>query len=522
MLISVVGFAQSSPLVEVIPQPLKVNKMAGNFVFSENTILTSDKESAKELQLLQKELEEQTGLLFTTAGKGTSNTINLKIAPEKEAGLGNEGYHLEIKTNTIELSAPTLTGIFYGIQTLKQLLKKSEQGKTYAIACMVLEDKPRFSWRAFMLDEGRYFKGAAVVKSLLDEMALLKMNVFHWHLTDDQGWRIQIKKYPLLTSIGSKRDSTQIGGWNSPKFDGKIHQGFYTQDQIKELIAYAADRHITIVPEIEIPGHASAAIASYAWLGSSGKTIKVPTTFGVKEDVYNVANPKTMQFIEDVLTEIMDLFPSKVIHIGGDEVKYNQWKASPQIQDFMKEKGLQSPADLQIWTTNKISNFLQNKGRRMMGWNEIVGDNANDYTDGTINSINVKLAPNTLVHFWKGELILINEAIEKGYDVVNSFHEATYLDYGYDYITMEKAYNFDPIPKGLKSKYQSKIKGLGCQMWGEWIPTIADMNEMVYPKITAYSEVGWTAPANKNYKHFTKSLPFFYARWEKKGIGYYR
>jgi hexosaminidase len=158
----------------------------------------------------------------------------------------------------------------------------------------------------------------------------------------------------------------------------------------------------------------------------------------------------------------------------------------------------------------------------MMGWNEIVGHNVNDYSDGEINSINVKLAPNTLVHFWKGELILINEALEKGYDVVNSFHEATYLDYGYDYITMEKAYNFDPIPKGLKSKYQSKIKGLGCQMWSEWIPTVESMNEMVFPKITAYAEVGWTAASNKNYKQFTKSLPFFYARWEKEGINYYR
>jgi hexosaminidase len=223
-----------------------------------------------------------------------------------------------------------------------------------------------------------------------------------------------------------------------------------------------------------------------------------------------------MKFIEDVLTEVIDLFPSKVIHIGGDEVKYDQWKSSEQVQEFMKSKGINSPADLQIWTTNKISNFLEKKGRRMMGWNEIMGAKLHEYNEENDISVKEKLAPNTLVHFWKGDLNLINDALYKGYNIVNSFHESTYLDYDLKKLPLDKAYSFDPIPQGLDKKQESKIVGLGCQMWGEWIPTVASMNEMVYPRIAAYAEVGWTEVANKNYDSFVKALPFFYARWAKK------
>lgn len=519
-LVVVSGYSQQSNDITLIPRPSAVKTMVGTFVLSEKTRITADPNCINEVKQLQNSLLEQVGFKVRN-DKQSGDLINLKIDKKQKGALGKEGYRLEVGKNKIQITGASAAGVFYGIQTLRQLIKKSEGGNNdYVIPCVSIEDKPRFNWRAFMLDEARYFKGIETVKSLLDEMALLKMNIFHWHLTDDQGWRIEVKKYPLLTSVGSKRDSTQIGEWNSKKYDGTSHEGYYTQDQIKNIIAYASERHIEIIPEIEIPGHASAAIAAYPWLGSSAEAIKVPTAFGVHYNVYNVANPKVMRFLEEVLTEVIELFPSKVIHIGGDEVKYDQWKASSQVQEFMKQKGLTSPVDLQIWTTNKISNFLENKGRRMMGWNEIVGDKLHDYNDVKDNSVKEKLAPNTLVHFWKGDLNLINDAVSKGYDIVNSFHEFTYLDYGHQSIPLNKAYSFDPVPKGLATNLQHKVIGLGCQMWGEWIPTVIKMNDMVYPKLAAYAEVGWTNVSNKNYDAFTKALPFFYNRWNKENINY--
>ena len=506
------GFSQSFNEVNVIPGPSLVKSMPGTFVFSKKTTLTSNANCANEKQLFRQDLKEQTGIAIATS-KTLGSSITLNVDANKAATLGKEGYLLNVKKNKIEITAATSAGIFYGMQTIKQLIKKSEAGYFY-IPCVSIQDKPRFAWRSFMLDEARFFKGIPTVKTLLNDMALLKMNVFHWHLTDDQGWRIEIKKYPLLTTIGSKRDSTAIG-WSTQKFDGLKHEGFYTQKQIKEIIDYAAQRHITIVPEIEIPGHASAAIASYPWLGSTAETIKLPTYFGVHKNVYNVANPKTMEFIEDVLTEVIDLFPSQVIHIGGDEVKYDQWKSSEQIQEFMKAKRINSPADLQIWTTNTISNFLEKKGRRMMGWNEIMGAKLHEFNEENDVSVKEKLAPNTLVQFWKGDLNLINDALSKGYEIVNSFHENSYLDYDLTKLPLEKAYNFNPIPEGLDKKLEPKIIGIGCQMWGELIPTVASMNAKVYPRIAAYAEVGWTDPANKNYDSFVKALPFFQARWSK-------
>lgn len=267
--------------------------------------------------------------------------------------IGLEGYRLVSNDYGTKITASDTKGLFYGLQTFRQLI--TSQNNTLVIPFVEIADSPKFLWRALMLDEGRYFKGKEEVKKLLDEMARLKMNTFHWHLTDDQGWRIEIKKYPLLTKIGGKRDSTQIGSWNSNIYDGKVHEGFYTQEEIKEIIDYAAKRQITIVPEIEMPGHASAAIAAYPQLGTEKQSIKVPTRFGVQYHAYNVADPKVIQFIKDVLDEVCNLFPSETIHIGGDEVKYDQWKKSAQVRNFMKEQNIKTPADLQIWFTNTIS-----------------------------------------------------------------------------------------------------------------------------------------------------------------------
>ena len=396
----------------------------------------------------------------------------------------------------------------------------SKYEKYLEVKDIYIEDCPRFKWRSFMLDEARYFKGMKQVKMLLDEMAFLKMNVFHWHLVDDQGWRIEIKKYPKLTEIGSKRKSTQIGPlqWESPIQSAEPHEGFYSQEEIKEIIAYAKERHITVVPEIEMPGHSTAAIAAYPWLGTSGKQIEVPIKFGVGKDVYNVANPRVTEFLKDVLDEVMALFPSEVIHIGGDEVKYNHWKSSAFVQKYMKENNLSTPADLQVYFTNGISKYLQSKGRRMMGWNEIMGHNLHHYQDKNDTKTTEQLAQESIIHFWKGDVELATTAASSGYEIVNSLHNFTYLDYRYKNLPLSKAYSFDPVPEKLDQKYHDKVIGLGCQMWGEWIPTDGDMHYKVFPRIAAFAEIGWTEKKNKKFSTFKKSLKNLQKRWTAKEI----
>ncbi len=448
------------------------------------------------------------------------NFINFQI----DRSLAEESYKLSVSKDKITIIAKNETGLFYGTQTLMQLCSYNSHYSKYEkyleVKEVKIEDCPRFKWRSFMLDEARYFKGMKQVKMLLDEMAFLKMNVFHWHLVDDQGWRIEIKKYPKLTEIGSKRKSTQIGPlqWESPIQSAEPHEGFYTQEEIKEIIAYAKERHITVVPEIEMPGHSTAAIAAYPWLGTSGKEIEVPIKFGVGKDVYNVANPRVTEFLKDVLDEVMALFPSEVIHIGGDEVKYNHWKSSSYVQKYMKENNLATPADLQVYFTNNISKYLQSKGRRMMGWNEIMGHNLHHYQDKKDTKTTQKLAQESIIHFWKGDVELASTAASNGYEIVNSLHNFTYLDYRYKNLPLSKAYSFDPVPEKLEQKYHDKVIGLGCQMWGEWIPTDGDMHYKVFPRIAAYAEIGWTEKKNKKFSTFKKSLKNLQKRWTAKEI----
>jgi len=370
-----------------------------------------------------------------------------------------------------------------------------------------------------MLDEGRYFQGKEVVKYILNEMAHLKMNVFHWHLTDDAGWRIEIKKYPLLTQIGSKRDSTQINyqgkKWGSEVFDGVPHRGFYTQDDIKEIVAYAENLNIKIVPEIAMPGHASAAIASYPFLGSSKQPIKVPEKFGVGKDIFNPASPKTITFIQDVLKEVSDLFPGDIIHTGGDEVKYDQWKTNEDVKYLMKKNQLENYGDLQLHFTNNISNYINSViGKRMMGWNEIMGNNLHNWGNNDDNAT-TKLSKNAIIHFWKGGLENLKIAIDAGHDLVNSDHNYTYLDYTYEQIDLNKAYGFNPIPEGLTKEEAEQILGLGTQMWGEWTPTKKEVYSQTFPRIAAYAETGWTLTNNKNYKRFKSSLTLLFKKWEE-------
>ncbi|MBO3699917.1 beta-N-acetylhexosaminidase [Roseivirga sp. E12] len=515
MSLSNISVGQES--VAIIPKPVLSVSSNGQFVLSDRASIIHDNLTKATANFLKKSLKEDLDITLSLSKRKKSGihlSLNTDLVEE-------EGYLLKITDRGIDVSARTEAGLFYGVQSLRQMILFGERnGNQVTLKATTIEDYPRFGWRAFMLDESRHFKGGDQVKKLLDQMALLKMNVFHWHLTDDQGWRIEIKKYPKLTEVGAFRSDTQVGGWNSEKRSNESHGGFYTQKQIKEIVAYATARHITVIPEIEMPGHASAAIAAYPWLGTSGESIDVPVVFGKMPDSYKVTDQRVLTFLHHVLDEVMTLFPSEIIHIGGDEVKYDQWKESTDVQAFMNKNDLSSPADLQIYFTNQISQYLDSKEKRMMGWNEILGHNVHAYQKSEDTEVKEELAVSSIIHFWKGELKLAKTALEKGYDIVNSLHSKTYLDYGYKNISVQAAYEFDPIPEGLETKYHSQVLGTGAQMWGEWIPTVERMDFQVFPRLAAYAEVGWTQLKQKDFDHFDFVLTKLKNYWSQKGIAY--
>ena len=516
VMVSQISLAQEP---SIIPRPLKMEVGDGQFKITKSTKIYTDKAFVSEAKFLAYTLHKSTGIKLkpkTDKGKGISF---IRVSKEQ---LGKEAYTLTVTPSAVKISASHHAGAFYAVQTLLQSLPAEViTGQKYTgeleVPAMKVKDKARFTWRAFMLDESRHFKGKEVVKQLLDQMASLKMNVFHWHLTDDQGWRIEIKKYPKLTSVGSKRKDTQVGGWRSKKRRGEPHSGFYTQAEIKEIVRYAAKRHITIVPEIGMPGHATAAVAAYPELGTLGTPIEVADYFGKLPTAYNAASEKVYTMLSEILDEVVALFPSKVIHIGGDEVDFKQWKNSKQVQAFMKAKGLRGPSDLQVYFTNRMSKIISDKGRRMMGWNEILGHDLHGQGEKAASE---PLDKDAVIHFWKGNPRLAKEAIQKGHDVVNSTHQFTYLDYSYGSISLSKAYNFNPIFNGLAPEYHSKVKGFGCQMWSEWIPEVSDLHRQVFPRLAAYAEVGWTALDRKDFSSFKKRMEEQAERWDLLKIGY--
>lgn len=516
-----IGHSKPFGNYRIVPFPNKVTDGKGELQLGNTLTLAYPKALENEASLLQQYLLHDYGIQSKVVSPSDKAMVRLVLNNQLNQPDVEGSYRLDVSNKGVVMAASGNAGILYAIQTFRQMIDTQTGVPTVRNGTIV--DAPAFSWRAFMLDEGRHFQGKQTVFKLLDEMAFLKMNVFHWHLTDDQGWRIEIKKYPRLTEIGSSRDSTQLGYFNSTTYSKEPHKGYYTQEDIKEIVAYAGRRHITVVPEIEMPGHSSAAIASYSWLGTSGKEIGVPGTFGVHYDVYNVADPRVLQFLEDVLDEVIELFPSKVIHIGGDEIRYNQWKESKQIQAYMAAHQLKTPAQLQVLFTNNISNMLAKKGRQMMGWNEITGAKLHEYQskeDAGTTAIEQVLAPGTIVHFWKGDIDLVRQTAEKGYRIVNSYHVYTYLDYSYKSIPLSKAYAFNPIPEGLPAHLHQNILGMGCQMWGEFTPTVESVNKQTFPRIAAYAEGGWTQADKKKYDRFLDALQPILQRWQKQGIVY--
>jgi hexosaminidase len=495
----------------VLPEPQHIEYGKGMFHLKPKLTIAYPNNLANEANLLKQYLSEDFSVQSLLKGGNKKADIVLSIdasfMPEH-----SEAYVLNVQSKTVSIRANSPAGILHGVQTLRQIIDSNNGILTIRSGCIT--DYPTFGWRAFMLDEARYFKGKEVVFRLLDNMSRLKMNVFHWHLVDDVGWRIEIKKYPKLTEIGAFRDSSQIVQ-DKQIYDGKPHGGFYTQDEIRQIVDYAAARHITIVPEIEMPGHVYSAIVAYPWLGTKGLPAKMPTCF-CGYDLYDITKPEVISFLHDVLEEVMDLFPSKVIHTGGDEVGYDDWKNSPSVQQYMKDNNIQSPNDLQLNFTNQMSQWIASKNRTMIGWNEISGIKINDYWISRKEedyATQRNLAPGTIVHCWTGNPKLFKEIIQLGYNIVNSSSDFTYLNFSYKKIPLEKAYSFNPIPEGLTAEQQKQVLGLGCQMWCEWVPDEQKLNEMVYPRIAAYAECGWTSADRKDYNRFLKALEYFLKIW---------
>lgn len=524
------AFAQD----QIIPKPAEITLHQGRpaRLTAASAIVTASQDPSflNRARQLQQMLSKGTGLPLPlkTLGNAPENAVCIVIdkAPSL-ASRGEEAYSIQSSPREITLSAANARGIFYAAQSLIQMMpaafhdshadKSSVQWDISRTPFRIV-DYPRFSWRALMIDEGRHFFGEKAIKQIIDQMALLKMNTLHWHLTDDVGWRLEIKKYPLLTSIGSKRRESETGTWNSGKSDGTPHEGFYTQKQIRDIVQYAAQRNITIVPEIEMPGHASAASVAYPFLSLKAPR-EVPTTFTVNT-AFDPTSEKTYAFLSDVLDEVVALFPSEIIHIGGDEVRYDkQWKGVPEIEAFMKKHRMKSLADVQMYFTNRMSGIIAKKGRRMMGWNEIYGHDVNNDGGGNADS---RLDTNAVIHFWKGNTDLAKDAIKAGHEVVNSLHTSTYLDYSYGSIPLHKAYDFEPVFQGLDEKYHSKVKGLGAQMWTEWVPNVERLHYQAFPRACAFAEVGWTPRDKKDFPDFKKRLKDYSARMDLMGIKYAR
>lgn len=481
----------------IVPLPLSVQSMAGEFVLDSKVALAPDKTSRPAALWTKKYLEPALGWELPI-GKGSRTIAFQKVS--KDWTLGDEGYRLAVTPTGIKIQAKTDAGMFYGVQSLRQLLpanilRNGTQTDKWVIPACTIEDSPRFGWRGSHLDVARHFMPKSFVLKFIDQLAFHKMNRFHWHLTDDQGWRIEIKKYPLLTMVGAwRKDSTIV--YSPRSMTGKPHGGFYTQDDIREVVAYAAARHITVVPEIEMPGHAQAAIAAYPELGNAKEPLEVWTNWGVTTHVFNV-NDGTINFLKDVLTEVMALFPSQFIHVGGDECPKDEWKASPEAQARMKALGLKDEHELQSWFIRQFDAFLTEKGRRLIGWSEILEGG---------------LAPGAALMVWLGDNGAL-EAVRSGHDVVMAQGTTYYDAYQSADRTrephaiggntdLEKAYNYEPIRPGMTPEQAKHVLGVQCQLWSEYFPDPMKVEYMAFPRLSAMSEIGWTKQSQRNFADF--------------------
>lgn len=482
-------------MVNLIPAPLHCENLSGTFSLDDSLKVKSD----FDLPLLKLQREESGKLII-----------------KKDTSLSPESYTLDIAQDGIKICANDEAGAYYALQSLRQISRYELGQRT--VACCKIKDKPRFKWRGLQLDEARHFFGKEKVKELLDFMFFMKLNVFHWHLTDDQGWRIEIKKYPLLTEIGSTRSSTHINGWGSTEIQHGIHSGFYTQEDIKEIIEYAEKRNITIVPEIDFPAHCAAAIAAYPWLACREIKRGVAYYFGssIPEKILKIKDwnrticagkSKSVEFVFDVIDEVCDLFPSKYFHIGGDEAPKDEWKKCPHCQKVIKDNNLKNEEGLQGYFNNLILEHLKKKGKRLIGWNEILKAHNIDKS--------------VVAQYWTPQKDKnAQKHANSGYDIIMSNHKSFYFDIPYAQYPLKNTYNFKTETYGISSLNAPNILGVEGENWTEWTNCTEKLQMKLHPRMEALAEVAWSDNSLRNWKDFKHRLESFKDYYDYFNINY--
>jgi hexosaminidase len=512
---SVNSFSQE---ISIIPKPASLQKGSGTFSISKQTVIAIKNEADRNAaNFLNDYLQQYYGFKLDVDKQESRNYIRLTTRQFMQAP-AKEGYSLTVTKDGVTIEGDSNAGTFYGIQSLIQLLPVyagATKTSTITIPFVSINDAPRFTYRGMHLDVGRHFFPVAFIKKYIDYIALHKMNYFHWHLTEDQGWRIEIKKYPKLTEIGGCRDGTIIGRYPGKGNDSTRYCGYYTQEEVREVVRYAADRHITVVPEIEMPGHSSAALTSYTWLGCPDTgPYKVEETWGIFEDVYCAGKDSTFQFLQDVLDEVIELFPSKYIHVGGDESPKANWRKCPLCQARIKAEGLKDEHELQSYFIQRMEKYINSKGRTLIGWDEILEGG---------------LAPNAIVMSWRGEEGGIAAAKENHY-VIMTPGNYVYLDHAQsrnedsvtigNFTPVEETYSYEPVPKELAGAQAKYVLGAQGNVWTEYMRYPSKVEYMIFPRMSALSEVLWTEAKNKNWTDFEKRLRNQYKRYRLWGANF--
>ena len=500
--------------LDITPTPQSLVQKNGHFTLNSKTSFAIGKNQRADLKKVaayfQSKILYSTGYNLNIKNSGSSNAISLQI--DKSLKIGNEGYQLTVTPKKVIVKAKTPQGIFYGMQSVMQLLPPQIESETiidnvaWEIPCVEIKDEPAYGYRGMMLDVCRHFHDVEFVKKQLDIMAMFKMNYFHWHLTDDHLWTIEIKKYPRLAEVGSVRRNA----------DGSIHRGFYTQEQIKEVVAYAAERYITVIPEVELPGHALAALTAYPEYSCTGGPFELRNKWGVEDNVYCAGNDKTFEFLQDILEEVIPLFPGKFFHIGGDECPKVRWNECPKCQKRIKNENLKDAHELQSYFIHRIEKIILAHGKSMIGWDEILEGG---------------LAPSATVMSWRGGEGGI-AAASMGHDVIMTPNTYLYFDYYQakdtenepfgigGYLPIERVYSYEPMPASLTPEEQQYIKGVQANLWTEYIATFSHAQYMVLPRWAALCEVQWSTPDKKNYEDFLSRLPRLIKWYDAEGYNY--
>jgi hexosaminidase len=503
----------------LIPQPTQLRMGVGHFILDKTVALIADSPAAQDvIELLRASFHRLSGIELSEANAIANGHV---IALYSDGDYAPESYRLEVSSQRIEIRASDSSGFFYGVQTLLQCIPfdAPESPTQWAIPCLTIEDAPRFSWRGLMLDSSRRYHAPSFMKRFIDLMAFHKFNRLHWHLIDDQGWRIEIDKYPELTTVGAWRTKTRVGledNATEAAYDGKPHGGSYSKAELHELVAYAQARGITIIPEVEMPGHATAALAAFPHLSCTGGPFEVSTRWGIHEEVFCAGNDAVFRLLEDVLEEVIEIFPSTFIHVGGDECRKTRWKTCPKCQQRMKDEGLADENELQSWFVQHFDKFLNARGRRLIGWDEILEGG---------------LAQNAAVMSWRGEEAGI-EAAMAGHDVVMAPHRKTYLDYYQSdnrsseplsiggFLPLEKIYENGIIPEGLDAAHEHHVLGGQGQLWTEYMPRTDNVEYMAYPRACALSEILWSNPQPRDFTEFSARLRQHLRRLDRLDVNY--